>query len=325
MSAAPLGAIDLPNARDQHHADVDRGGVVLDFPKRGLPTASSSGTVVDRTFDNLGLGVVTPNPDAAAYEALWTLSKTVASDAYNWVTTANDFNRTNVSGMRVHVMPETFLNATNDIVWSGYLGNFGAEANSAAGVWIEPLTVGPVNVDREVVYRRAIATADRARESLLNEYSAQLDAAAARYSQSEPKEVVDVLTRTHGVSQLVIAQALGVSPTAVRKWRRGEPATPSHRGRLARLAALVELLHDLEVHDPAGWLCIPVSDRSTLRPLDIFVANRPELVLLLASRIDQPRAVLDLFDPEWAEKFGIDEEYEIIEHADGSRSAVPRR
>jgi hypothetical protein len=40
--------------------------------------------------------------------------------------------------------------------------------------------------------------------------------------------------------------------------------------------------------------------------------------------VDEPREVLDLFDPEWGQHYGIDEEYEVIEHADGSRSAVPR-
>lgn len=310
---------------DQPRAELDRGGVVIDFPKQSVPTASSSGTIVDTTFGAVEAKRSPTTMDAAAYEALWTVSNAVSSDAYKWVTTANDFYRTNVAGMRVHFAPETLLNETNDILWSGYVGAFGEPVATTSELWFDPLAFAPVNVDREGAYRRAVVQLGNTRDALLSEYSAVLDVAAAPHSQAEPKDVVDALTREYGVSQLVIAQALGVTATAVRKWRRGETATPSNRGRLARFAALVELLDDAEVHDPAGWLGIPVSDRSTLRPLDMFVAGRPELVLLLASRIDEPRTVLDLFDPSWADTYSVDEEYEVVQHGDGSRSAVPRR
>ncbi len=329
MTPAGVAVADDPFVGARRHAELDRGGVLLEFPRKSAPTASSSGTVVDALASTFGSGgsESAPTLNAAAYEALSAWSNALTSDSHKWVTTANDFNRANVAGMRVYVSPEAVANATNDVLWSGYFGFGGSNASAwrTSDAWFEPLAISPVNVDREVLYRRAALSLDRSRENLLEGYLRQLDASTAPHAQAEPGDVVDSLTREHGVGQLVIAQALGVSPTAVRKWRRREAATPGHRGRLARFAGLIDLLDESGVHDPGGWLCIPVSDRGTLRPLEMFSAGRADLVLLLASQIDEPHDVLDLFDPRWRENFGVDEEYDVIEHADGSRSAVPRR
>jgi DNA-binding transcriptional regulator YiaG len=181
-----------------------------------------------------------------------------------------------------------------------------------------------VNADPLASYGDALEHAEQTRESALEDIRRRLDQERATYAQRSPRDVATELGDELGVGQLVIARALGVTPTAVRKWRRGESARSEHRARLAQLAALCSLLADVGVHDPAGWIDIPISTESTLTPLDVFIGGRSDLVVLLGSGLADPREVLDEFDPDWRTAFAPDREYEVVTLADGSRSVVPR-
>ena len=154
----------------------------------------------------------------------------------------------------------------------------------------------------------------------------RLDQARAAYvAHRSPRELSQHLTDELGIGQLAIARALGVTPTAVRKWKRGDAARPEHRDRLAQLAALCDRLLDLGLHDPAGWIEIPVSTASPITPLDLFTLGRPELAVLLATGATNPQETLTALDPDWRTKFIVDPDYEVVTLADGSRTAVPRR
>lgn len=182
-----------------------------------------------------------------------------------------------------------------------------------------------VNVDPAQAYRAARRNLVGSRDVVLGHFRRRLDKARAEYAQRPPSEVVSEMSDELGVSQLVIAQAVGVSPTAVRKWRRGDASRPDHRDRLARLAALARVLQDVGLHDPASWIEMPISDESTLTPLDVFRARRPELILLLAAGLADPQETLDAFDPSWRTNSARDPDYEVVTLADGTRSVVPRR
>lgn len=183
----------------------------------------------------------------------------------------------------------------------------------------------PVNVDPLTSYRSARADAEQARQEALSDIRRRLDRAKAVYLQRSPREVAVTLADQLGVGQLVVARALGVTPTAVRKWRRGEPARPEHRDRLAQLAALFQLLSEVGVHDPAGWFDIAISAESTLTPLDLFGAGRADIVVLYGAGIVDPHETLDTFRPSWRLEFTPDRDYEVVRLADGSRSVVPRQ
>jgi transcriptional regulator with XRE-family HTH domain len=187
-----------------------------------------------------------------------------------------------------------------------------------------PTTAMPVNVDPVAEYRASRRAATEGRRSALAHISKNLDATTAVYAQSPPQNVVRRLTDL-GVNQLVVARALGVTPTAVRKWRRGESAKPEHRAGLARFAAMHSLLTETGLHDPGGWLEIPISSASTLTPLDLFSTGRADIVVLLGARLMEPQEALDAYDPAWREAYPIDPDYEVVVLSDGSRSAVPRR
>jgi transcriptional regulator with XRE-family HTH domain len=189
---------------------------------------------------------------------------------------------------------------------------------------IIPMSVSPVNADPIAEYRTLRRAATDGRRDALAHVSKSLDAAAAVYAQDAPQDVIRQLTDL-GVNQLVIARALGVTPTAVRKWKRGETAKSDHRGRLARLAATHALLTETGLHDPAGWLDIPISSESTLTPLDLFIGGRADLSVLLAARLMEPHEVLDAYAPAWRQTYPIDPDYEVVMLGDGSRSAVPRK
>jgi DNA-binding transcriptional regulator YiaG len=186
-------------------------------------------------------------------------------------------------------------------------------------------TVPPVNLDPFALYRGARQSAKRASDNALDEIRRRLDKARSEHAQSSPRDVVTFLSDDLGVSQLTTARAVGVTPTAVRKWRRGETAKPPHRGQLAKFAAMSSLLMEMGLHDPAGWIDIPISDHSTVTPLDLFIGGRADLAVLLGARLADPQEALDAFDPDWRETSAPDRDYDVIALSDGSRSVVPRR
>ena len=52
-----------------------------------------------------------------------------------------------------------------------------------------------------------------------------------------------------------IAEVLGVSISAIRKWRKGGDASPGSRLKLAQFAALLDVLEEkAPISDPAGWM-----------------------------------------------------------------------
>jgi transcriptional regulator with XRE-family HTH domain len=207
----------------------------------------------------------------------------------------------------------------------GGISIVGSQPNAESVVeYLIPTDPTPVNVDPVAEYRTARRVAAEGQRDALAHISKNLDATTAVYAQDAPQDVIRRLTDL-GVSQLSIARALGVTPTAVRKWRRGETAKSDHRARLARFAAMYSLLTETGLHDPAGWLDIPISRESTLTPLELFISGRADITVLLGARLLEPQEALDGFDPEWRQTYPVDPDYEVVMLQDGSRSAVPRK
>lgn len=185
--------------------------------------------------------------------------------------------------------------------------------------------ISAVNLSPLENYSRAREAVRNARDEALDDIRRRLDSATATYASVSPRRAVEYLTEDVGMGQLVVARAIGVSPTAIRKWRRGETAKPEHRSRLARLAALTQLLVERGPYDPAGWLDIPISTESSLSPIDLFIESRSDLVVLHGWKQADPHETLDAFDEQWREKYATDTDYEIVTLGDGSRSVVPRK
>jgi transcriptional regulator with XRE-family HTH domain len=131
------------------------------------------------------------------------------------------------------------------------------------------------------------------------------------------------VARQRGMSWSDLAEMVGVSVQAVRKWRRGEPAAGEHRLALARLAAFIELLSEMSIDDPVGWMEVPLKPGFGVRGLDLYAAGRIDLLLEWAEmRIDVDR-LLDSFALGWRETYKL--EYETFEAADGQLSIRRRK
>jgi hypothetical protein len=164
-------------------------------------------------------------------------------------------------------------------------------------------------------------------EGLHGELQTQaLDARTAQLAQRSPMELLGMLAEEFGLSWTLIAKLLGVSPTSVRKWRRGETLTPENRRGVARLVAFLQVLQEAapNICDPASWLEIRISDEAIVTPADLYVMGRCELLLDLAGFRYAPHEVLYALDPKWRQRYAPDERHTVIIAPDGQPSIVAR-
>ncbi|MDX3548823.1 hypothetical protein PV729_25740 [Streptomyces europaeiscabiei] len=114
-----------------------------------------------------------------------------------------------------------------------------------------------------------------------------------------------------------IARLVGVSVSAVRKWRTGGDASPEKRRLLAQLAAFLDLLEESSVEDPAQWLemdlALPVE--YSVRAVELYAIGHMIALLEIAGQRRDPAHVLDEVDPEWREARRSD--IEIFTATDG--------
>ena len=137
--------------------------------------------------------------------------------------------------------------------------------------------------------------------------------------REDTRQLLDRLAIHYGMSWNQIAQLVGVSPQAVRKWRKGEVATGENRLGVARVAALLDILSDLRIANPAQWLEVPLVPGYTVTSLDIVAARKVDLLLEWADlRIETPERLLDVFDRNWREKY--ESKYETFVAGDGNLS-----
>lgn len=132
--------------------------------------------------------------------------------------------------------------------------------------------------------------------------------------------LLDELAYERGMGWSDIAELAGVSVSAVRKWRKGGDASPESRSRLARIAALLDVLEEKGlVEDPAGWMAmdLPLEAGHFIRPFDLYLDGHAVALLDLAERRKTMTQVLDEVRPEWRqERTG----FVVFTDTDGQRS-----
>jgi hypothetical protein len=172
--------------------------------------------------------------------------------------------------------------------------------------------------DLDETSARAIQLHHSAEELHLAQTTRQLEAASA-------VDLLDALADELLFPWALLARVVGVSPTAVRKWRRGETVTPGHHHRLAEFLAFCRTLQhrDPRIEDVSRWFEMPVDSRSDITRLDLFLAGtRPGLLDLAAAR----RSGEDLLDAEaegWRERAATTRRFRVLVHEDGTTSLVP--
>lgn len=144
---------------------------------------------------------------------------------------------------------------------------------------------------------------------------------AARLNLGRPLAAMLDELADAGLSWAEIAAVAEVTPAAVRKWRRGGDAAGAKRMAVAQLLALMEMLGQLAVAEPAAYLISPVLPETTVTALEVFRGGRHDLVLDLATQRKTASAVLDEFRPSW--RTSSARRFVVAEGADGERALVP--
>lgn len=179
----------------------------------------------------------------------------------------------------------------------------------------------------ELQHEDAVSEHHDARVALLDEYRDELIA------QSDAPALLDEL-RAAGLLWSDIAKVIGVSDTAVRKWRAGRPIEQQHLRRLALLVALSRLYAGQGPHRPtfAERMQSRLIENFSATPLQLITLGRDEPVDHLQPLLDW---MLDLTDREAAEKLldryigrdwrrsaQAEQRFRIVTNADGERILV---
>jgi len=177
----------------------------------------------------------------------------------------------------------------------------------------------------EVLHRQVSdlfsSTAGLRRQGLLNE----LEDRQQNISAQSGLDLLTMLSEA-GFAWRDVARLAKVSVPAVQKWRRGDGMAAGNRFRMAKVVALMEVLANHFVNDPASWLEMPVKDGVALSRLDLLANGRFDLVLELISDDDNPVSaalVLDEYAPSWRNDL-VDDVFETFMASDGIVSIRPR-
>lgn len=139
-------------------------------------------------------------------------------------------------------------------------------------------------------------------------------------SKKSVANLLEELANDRGMGWSDIAEVVGVSVSAVRKWRQGGVASPDSRTRLARIAALLDVLEEKGViEDPAGWMEMDFTLEAGyfIRPLDLYVEGHVTELMELAEQRQTTAQVLDQVRPNWRQRRS---DFEVILDDDGERS-----
>jgi transcriptional regulator with XRE-family HTH domain len=147
-----------------------------------------------------------------------------------------------------------------------------------------------------------------------------LDHRARNKSRHDVPTLLDELAYRRGMAWTHIAEIADVSVSAVRKWRKGNDASPGNRSRLARFAALLDTLEEeARIADPATWMEmeLPLASGYYIRPIDLYLNGQDVELLDIAEQRRPIGNILDDIRPDWR---ATRSKFEVFEDTDGMRS-----
>jgi hypothetical protein len=162
-----------------------------------------------------------------------------------------------------------------------------------------------------------------------------LDESERRLVEEPTRELLAEL-RGFGLLWSSVAQVVGVSDAAVRKWRNAGAIERRHKRRLARLVALGRLHHAYAIPTTstgfAEWLDTPIVPSFSAIPLDLLALNRERDSAALQPLLDwmlehsdreRGEALLDRYLGEaWRQKAQDERRFRIVRSADGDQILV---
>jgi len=116
-----------------------------------------------------------------------------------------------------------------------------------------------------------------------------IDELVSKLAATPAAEILTDL-RQHGVLWSNIAEIVGVTETAVRKWRKGAAIDSTHRYRLGRLAALGRIHQEYAMPGPptafGEWLDSNIIPCFSATPMQLLALNRESDVAVLQPLLD---------------------------------------
>src|SRR5437588_6407263 len=183
-------------------------------------------------------------------------------------------------------------------------------------------------------FNRAVAHIDH-QEALSYHHGTRTEFLEDLIEELRDVSVQDVLAELRGVGLLwsVVAEVVGVTDAAIRKWRRGDSIDATHRQRLARLAAFGRLYAAYAVPPSATgfaeWLDSRIVTRFSATPLQLMVLNRNsdtrEFQPLLDWMLDHSdrehgEVLLDRYlGSGWRDDAKEEQRFRIVTNSDGER------
>lgn len=154
--------------------------------------------------------------------------------------------------------------------------------------------------------------------------SRELDERTSAVALRDPRDLLRELSHQHALSWSTIARLTSVSPTAVRKWRRGEAIGSVSRRSLARAVTFLAMLaeHSSPIADVGTWLEMPLSDQATLTPVDVYTGGHIGLLFDHVAGHLAAHGVLDQHDPDWRTRYAVDDRFAVEQAGDGHLSIV---
>lgn len=146
-----------------------------------------------------------------------------------------------------------------------------------------------------------------------------IDRSLEKSKKSVPN-LLEELAGERGMGWSDIAEVVGVSVSAIRKWRKGGVASPQSRTKLARLAALLDVLEEKGlIEDPAAWMEMDFALDAGyfIRPLDLYLEGHVTELIELAEQRQTTAQILDQVRPNWRQSRS---DFEVFLDVDGERS-----
>ncbi len=167
-------------------------------------------------------------------------------------------------------------------------------------------------------YRTASDLKVQLRDRRQKTHMVKLEERTIERARNAPAQALEQLA-DYGFAWRDIARVVSVSVPAITKWRKGAGVTGENRLKIARLLALIDMLSERFIDEPASWLEMPIAEGVGLKGMDLLERGRYDLVLDLASEHTgdgTTEYVLNEIDPNWRDNF-VDNAFESFVADDG--------
>lgn len=149
--------------------------------------------------------------------------------------------------------------------------------------------------------------------------SYDLDQRTAAKARPGVAPLLAELSAERGMAWSDIARLVGVSVSALRKWRTSGSASAEHRWALAQLAAFLDLLSEYAIDDPVQWMemRLPLPAGYVITPIDIYISGAVPALMEYASARITAEQMLDKIDQGWR---GRRSDFESYDAPDGQKA-----